>query len=97
VFVRACVRARVAVLLALTSGTGLHQFLREFTAVPQNGKTARLHTNTGDSQCFQIWSAFQLVTLVLQLGYWLLFHHDCVGLNARAAKSLLWKVRNQLI
>ena len=27
---------------------GLHQFLREFTAVPQIGKTARLHTNTGD-------------------------------------------------
>jgi hypothetical protein len=26
---------------------GLHQFLREFTAVPQTGKSARLHANTG--------------------------------------------------
>jgi hypothetical protein len=31
---------------------GLHQFLREFTAVPQTGKTARLHANTGEIVTF---------------------------------------------
>ncbi len=31
---------------------GLHQFLREFTAVPQTAKTARLHANTGSEFAF---------------------------------------------
>ncbi len=34
------------------SSMGLHQFLREFTAVPQTGKTAMLHANTGENVPF---------------------------------------------
>ena len=33
---------------------GLHQFLREFTAIPQTAKTARLHANTGSEFAFTL-------------------------------------------
>ena len=59
---------------------GLHQFLREFTAVPQTGKTAMLHANTGENVQFGV---FVLLCELLNA-----FCRDAVDFNRLIALPL---------
>jgi len=59
---------------------GLHQFLREFTAVPQTGKTAMLHANTGENVQFGV---FVLLCQLLNA-----FCRDAVDFNRLIALPL---------